>query len=371
MTTDMHPESRRQGGPHEPHVLCRHADVVAVAHDPATYSSAVSRHLQIPNGLDGDEHATFRPLVDSFFTDDRMRELEPGLTALAREVVAALPRDREVDAVAEIGTPYAVRATCAWLGWPLSMEDELRAWMRDNHAATRSGEQARTAEVAARFDAIIRRLIEERAGTDVPEDVTAELARSRAGGRELTEEEVVSVLRNWTAGDIASVALCAGVVARYLADHPRVQETVRAQLGDDAALDRAVDEILRIDDPFVANRRVATRATRIGALDVAEGEKVLLHWTSANRDPAVFPDPDRYDPERHAADNLVYGTGPHVCPGRPLATLELRVLLRTLLEATAAVEPGGVPEREVAPLGGYHRAPVVLRDDRAGPTLEA
>ena len=61
--------------------------------------------------------------------------------------------------MADLGTPYAVRATCAWLGWPLAMEAELREWMRDNHAATRSGDYTRTSEVATRFDAIIRRLL--------------------------------------------------------------------------------------------------------------------------------------------------------------------------------------------------------------------
>lgn len=373
--TDMHPETRPQRGPHEPHVVCRHADVVAAATDPATYSSAVSRHLQIPNGLDGEEHARFRPLVESFFTPDRMAELTPGLESLAREAVASLPRDREVDAMADLGTPYAIRATCTWLGWSLEMEDELREWMRDNHAATRSGEYARTAEVAARFDAIIRRLVDERSAPDTggttapagdatprpPHDVTTELIGSRVEGRPLTEEEIVSVLRNWTAGDIASVALCVGVVLRYAAEHPAVQDRLRAVLEDDEALDLALDEILRIDDPFVANRRVATRDARLGDLEVAEGERLLLSWTEANRDPARFDDPDRYDPEGNADGNLVWGIGPHVCPGRPLAMLELRVLVRTLLGATGRVKAVGTPVREEPPLGGYRTAPVLLR----------
>lgn len=255
------------------------------------------------------------------------------------------------------------------------MEDELREWMRDNHAATRSGEYARTAEVAARFDAIIRRLVDERSAPDTggttapagdatprpPHDVTTELIGSRVEGRPLTEEEIVSVLRNWTAGDIASVALCVGVVLRYAAEHPAVQDRLRAVLEDDEALDLALDEILRIDDPFVANRRVATRDARLGDLEVAEGERLLLSWTEANRDPARFDDPDRYDPEGNADGNLVWGIGPHVCPGRPLAMLELRVLVRTLLGATGRVEAVGTPVREEPPLGGYRTAPVLLR----------
>lgn len=345
-------------------VLRGHAAVVAAAEDPTTFSSAVSRHLQIPNGLDGDEHDAFRPLVDSFFTPERMTDLAPRLRPVAAAAVAALPRDVEVDAVADLGAPYAVRATCTWLGWPLALEGGLLAWMRDNHAATRSGEFARTAAVADRFDEIIRRLTEARLGPDAPDDVTTELTRATVDGRLLSDEEIVSVLRNWTAGDLASMALCVGVVTRYLAEHAHVQAHVRRHAGDAAALDRAVDEILRIDDPFVSNRRVATRDVEIGGVAVSEGDRVLLHWTDANRDPEQFGDPDAFRPDEHAPHNLVYGTGPHVCPGRPLATLELRLVLEELLAGTSVIEPGGRPEREEPPLGGYRVAPVVLRPPR-------
>lgn len=347
-----------------PRVLCRHADVVAAARDPETFSSAVSRHLQIPNGLDGEEHARFRPLIDSFFIPDRMAALASGLRALARDAVAALPRGAEVDAVADLGSPYAVRATCVWLGWPLELEDELLAWMADNQAATRSGEYERTAEVALRFDALIRRLLAVRRGPDAaaeaPQDVTTELTRVTVDGRRLTEDEIVSVLRNWTAGDIASIALCVGVVVRYLAERPEIQESVRRQAGDPERLDRAIEEILRIDDPFVANRRVATCPVTLGTTEIAAGQRVLLSWREANRDPARFPDPDRFDPDGHAADNLVYGTGPHVCPGRPLARLVLRVLVEELLWATPSWVAGGPAQRQEPPLGGYRVAPVVL-----------
>lgn len=345
--------------------LLRHDDVRAAAEDPATFSSAVSRFLQIPNGLDGAEHARFRPLVDSFFTPERMAALEPALQEVASSLVAALPRGRAVDAVEEIGATYAVRATCAWLGWPPAIEAELLQWMRVNHSASRSGELRRTTEVAEWFDRIISALTDARraaedAPDDAPDDVTAELTRATLDGVPLRDEEIVSILRNWTAGDLASMALCVGVVVRHLADHPDVQLAVRDRADDDAALDRAVDEILRIDDPFVSNRRVATREVTVGDQTIAAGDVVVLSWTAANRDPERFGDPDAFRPEDNAPHNLVYGAGPHVCPGRPLATLELRVLLRELLAATRWIEPAGETEREVPPLGGHRSAPVSL-----------
>ena len=93
-----------------------------------------------------------------------------------------------------------------------------------------------------------------------------------------------------------------------------------------------------------------------------QGARVKLNWTSANRDEAVFGDPDAFDPQHNAPHNLVYGTGPHVCPGRLLATVELRIALQALLAATASIEldPTQPPEREVAPVGGWSRVPVLI-----------
>src|SRR5690606_6478943 len=144
----------------------------------------------------------------------------------------------------------------------------------------------RTGEVARRFDGIIRSLTDarRRAGTDAPDDVTTELVHDRVEGRPLTDEEIVSVLRNWTGGDLGSLAPCAGIVLNYLAEHPDVQARVRSGVSD-RELDAVLDEILRIDDPFVVNRRVTTEAVTVGGREIGVGERVFLNWTSANRDP--------------------------------------------------------------------------------------
>jgi molybdenum cofactor synthesis domain-containing protein len=340
-------------------VLCRHADVVAAANDPVTYSSHVSRFLQVPNGLDGPEHRAAREILDPFFEPERVAALEPTVANVARELVEAIPYGSAVDAVGDLGARFAVRAQSAWLGWPTSLEPELLRWMDDNHAATRSADPDRTRAVAQRFDAIVSRLVELRRGADAPDDVTAELVHLRdAAGTPLPDETLVSVLRNWTGGDLGSMALAAGVVVHWLATHPELQARLRE--ATDTDVDASLDEILRIDDPFVANRRLVTTDVTVSGCPVPHGRHVVLNWTSANRDPAVFGDPDRFDPERNGAANLVYGTGPHSCPGRPLATLELRVLVRALLargELSEAAEPA---ERERPPLGGFSRVPVVL-----------
>ena len=341
--------------------LFRHADVVAAAADPATFSSATSAHRAVPNGLDPPEHAAFRAIIDPFFAPAQMQRLEPRLRAIAAALVAALPRGVTVDAVTALGYPLAVGAQADWLGWH-GIEPELLQWMADNHAATRSADRARTAAVAAAFDALVAAQVRRRRslGAAAPDDPTTELLRLVVDGEPLRDADVVSILRNWTAGDLGSMAAALGVVTHFLATHADVQRTLRAEPGQLAA---AIDEMLRIDDPFLVNRRVTMAATQVAGFALEPGTRVYLNWTSANRDEAVFGDPDEYRPHEHAAHNLVYGTGPHVCPGRPLATLELVVTVEALLGATAAVElsADAQPIRETYPLGGWRHLPVRLR----------
>ena len=339
-----------------------HADVMAVALDHDAFANGVSTHLHVPNGLDGAEHSAFRAVIDRYFTRERVRALEPRVRQVAQDLAASLDVPGSVDAVA-LGSRFAVRAQSVWLGWPAEIEDELLQWVRDNHEATRSGDRARTAAVAERFDAIIRALTAVRRDPDAPDDVTTALVRDHVDGRPLTDDEIVSILRNWTGGDLGSMALCAGVVLTYLADHADLQARLRAGVSD-RELDAVLDEILRIDDPFVSNRRVATEPVTLGGREIAAGDRVVLSWTAANRDPRMFGgDADAFDPAGNAPYNLVWGIGKHVCPGRPLATLELRVLVRAVLDATESIDPDpdGVRRRSLPPLGGYAEAPVVLR----------
>lgn len=345
-------------------VVLRHAEVVAAATDPATFSSRVTTRRAIPNSLDGLEHAAYRTVVERYLTAERVARKEPQCRGHAAAIVDALPRGAMVKTIAEVGIPYAVRSQSTWLGWPSDLEDELVSWIRDNRTATRSGSRERMRHVAVRFDRIIGELIDQRRDSGSV-DVTAELMAETVDGRPLRDEEVVSILRNWTAGDLGSLATSVGVLVHFLATRPAIQEQVRMLVaaGETASLTAAVEEILRIDDPFVSNRRVATRTTELGGEIIAPADSVLLNWTAANRDPLVFEDPDRYDPTSNAEANLVFGIEPHVCPGRALTLMELRVVLEELLRRSDWIElaQDRPAVRETPPVGGWARVPVVLR----------
>lgn len=347
-----------------------HAAVVEAASDVDRFSSAVSAHLQVPNGLEGEHHTEFRALIDRYFTQERTAAAEPLIRTVARDLVDELiGRDAtdsssvRLDAVTDLGAVFAVRVQTRWLGWPESLEPELLRWMGENQAAAISGNRSEKVAVAEHFDEIIRSLLAPRraASATTALDLTAELIADDSLGRPLTDEELISILRNWTGGDLGSLALCAGVILQFLAAHQPVQTQIRGGV-EHGALAAMIDEMLRIDDPFVSSRRATTCPLEIGGVSVPAGGRLRLDWTSANRDASVFDDPDAFEPVANAGHNLVYGTGAHVCPGRGLATTELCILVQELLSATARIEPDpdAGPVRSTPPLGGYERVPLVL-----------
>ncbi len=332
-----------------------HADTLAVVDDTAGYSNEVSRHLQVPNGFDGDTHRAYREIVDRYFTAERMAEFEPRLRRITADLVATLPHGVDVDAMDVLAEPFAGDATCAFMGWPDSLREPLRQWTDKNRRATLAVDREAMAAIAVEFDGHIREQLDARRGATDP---TGRLLTEHVDGRALTDEEIVSVIRNWTVGELSTIAASIGVVAHFLAHHPQVQHRLRA---DPSLLDAATDEIQRITSPFVASRRRVTAPTTLAGTDLAEGDRVYVVWASANRDPRVFDNPDEFRLDRNPDANLVYGRGAHYCPGAPLARLELRVLFEELFAATSTLEPGAdTPVTAHYPTGGFSRLPLRL-----------
>lgn len=342
-------------------VLLRHAEVSKVALDHDRFSSNVSRYLQIPNGLDGKEHTHYRHIIEKYLSNDALKPYVATFTQVAKKLTDELPRNTTIDAVNDIGAVFAVRAQCAWLGWPATLEPKLLTWMADNHEATRSGNHFKMADVAQRFDDIIRSIIVPLRDTKntVSDDVTTRLCSETINKRKLNKDELISILRNWTGGDLGSIALCVGVIVAFIAKHPEYIKQLRS--ATDSEVEAFIDEVLRIDDPFVTNRRVTTCPVKIAGQKIPSGATVKLNWTSANRDETVFAK-DNFDPENNAKENLVYGIGKHVCPGRLLATLELRIAIQTLLAEvnTLTLDLSKQSEREVSPIGGYQSVPIII-----------
>ncbi|TLF52316.1 cytochrome P450 [Halomonas urmiana] len=342
--------------------LLRHADVMRVLEDHDTFSNAASRHLSVPNAMDPPEHTRFRRLIEPYFGPDAMAEFAPTCQAIAEAVVDRLPADGEVEAMTEMGQDFALEIQCAFMGWPASLHEPLRAWVRRQQAATLAGDREALGELALEFDGVIRELLESRreAGDAAPDDVTTRIMNESVEGRALTDEEIVSILRNWTVGELGTISASIGILMRYLAANPELQGRLRA---DRRLLAAAIDEILRLDAPLMSNRRITTRAVEIGGHRLEPGERLTILWGSVNRDEAVFDGADEVRLDRDPRDNLLYGTGIHVCPGAPLARMELEDFMQALLDATVEIfllsdRPA---VRALYPAGGYSEVPLHVR----------
>lgn len=316
--------------------LFRHEDVVRVLGDPETFSSEVSRYLSVPNGMDPPEHTVFRSVIDPYFAPDVMEWFEPICRKIAVELIERLPHGEKCEVIAGFAEDFALRIQSAFMGWPETLHEPLREWTRRNHAATLAADREAMAEVAMDFDSYIQELLRERreAGDLAPDDVTTRLMRERPAGRPLTDAEFVSLVRNWTVGELATIAASVGILMHFLATHPGIQQRLRDRPD---LLPGANDEILRIHAPLISNRRRAAKAAEIGGRSIEPGAGISINWASANRDERVFGDPDEFRLDRDPEANLLYGKGIHACPGAPLARLELRVLMEELLARTRAI----------------------------------
>lgn len=354
--------------PYRNWTVFRHSDIVRILDDPDTFSNRVSTHLSVPNGMDPPEHTPFREVNDRYFTPDRMSSFESACREVARQLAEGLA-DGQIEIMSELAEPFANHIQCRFMGWPERLHEPLQQWTRKNREATRALDREAMSAIAVEFDSYIREQLDERraAGDDAPRDVTTELLSERIDGRPLSDTELVSLIRNWTVGELSTIASCVGILVSFLATHPDVQRRLRAEPGLIAG---ACDEILRMRAPLIANRRRTTREVTIAGRRIPAGERVMVLWASANRDEDVFGDPDEFRLDRDPADNLLYGRGIHNCPGAPLARLELTVLLEELFAATATIEPvaGTEPVFAAYPAGGFAAVPVVVASRSSGPS---
>jgi cytochrome P450 len=167
------------------------------------------------------------------------------------------------------------------------------------------------------------------------DDLTSELVTAELDGRRLTEGEFQAFfMLLFNAGtDTTRSLLCYGLDA--LLDHPAVLDRIAS---DPSLVPSAIEEMLRFEPPVLQIRRTATQDTELGGRRIKENDKVVVFFPSANRDDAVFRDPDRFDIERQPNDHIAFGFGTHHCLGAPLARLEAKHVFRELLRQTRGLE---------------------------------
>lgn len=339
----------------------RHADVSRILFDHHSFSSQASKYISVPNGMDPPEHTTYRAIIEDYFNAEHMAAFEPICHAIAEDLARAALSGEQTELMADFAQPFALRIQCAFMGWPLTLQEPLQNWTARNNQATLKRDRTVLSALATEFEELVAGLLAERRDTNnPPDDLTAKLMSEQVNGRPLSDLEIASILRNWTVGEVGTIAASIGIIGQFLASHPEVQQQLR---DNPQLLWQANDEILRIHGPLVDNRRRTTCPVTLGERQIDAEQRITINWIAANRDPDVFPEPDTFSLQRDPAKNLLYGAGIHVCPGAPLARMELVIIIEKLLQHTEQLQLIPTQPASLAsyPASGYASLPLLLR----------
>jgi cytochrome P450 len=343
-------------------VLSRFVDIQSVLRSPEHFSSAQG---VVPNGYapetptiitsDPPAHTPMRKTVSRAFTPKRMAELEPRIRELAHDLVASLPGDGEIEAIEAFcdALPYLVMAEL------LGIEETDREVLKRCGQAIVSEVDAETMQAATReLSEHLAILIGDRR-RQPRDDLISVLLSDSPDGDALAEEELIGLCFLLTVAGTETTTSGMGN-ALVLLDRHRDD---RARIIDDPSLLlTAADETLRYDSPVQGLSRVATEAVEIGGTVIPQGARVHMLFASANRDPEMFAEPNRFDITRTPNPHLAFGFGIHRCLGTSLARTEIRVGLDEFLARFPdyQVVHGGAVRMLSDTNRGFARLPVKL-----------
>jgi cytochrome P450 len=350
-------------------VVTRYDDVLTVLRDPETFSSVgalTSSTVDSPaevravlaegwpampiiTDTDRPLHDRIRGLVTKAFTPRRVAELEPGIRSIANELIDGFAADGEADLVERFAWPLPLRVIGELLGLPEGDLAQLHHWatdwlvlMQPGHPLERQLELARSVVSMQRYfmDAVADRRA--RPGADL---ISALVAAADELDPPLADDAVMGVPFDLVIAGHVTVTRAIGSALLLLVDDPARADLLRRR----EEVPDLVEELLRMESPAQGLFRTVTRDVELNGVTIPRGAKVMVHFGSANRDEAVFAEPDRFDAHRNElAKHLAFGKGIHFCIGAPLARLELRIALPLLVERLPHLRPveGAPPVRE-------------------------
>ncbi|MFI2432687.1 cytochrome P450 [Streptomyces sp. NPDC018693] len=352
-------------------VVARHADVLSCYADVRSLSSARGTVLDVllsggdsAGGkmlavTDRPRHRELRNLMLRAFSPRVLGAVAEKVRERTSRLIKTVAGQGEIDFAAEVAEHIPMNTICDLLSIPEADREKLLRW---NKLALSSddAESDRLDSLEARNEIIgyFMDLARHRRG-DPGDDVISMIATAEAGGRPLTLEEAALNCYSLVLGGDESSRVSAICAVKTFAEHPAQWRALRE---GSAAIDTAVEEVLRWATPAMHFARTATRDMRIGGRRVRAGDIVTLWNTSANNDEEVFDQPRRFDPTRSPNKHLSFGHGPHFCVGAFLGRAELRALLSALTESVAEIEMCGEPAPIYSNfLNGYASLPVAFR----------
>lgn len=341
--------------------ITRFDDVRAVSRDHTTFSAELGstflgdldeQALEIVRmtilNMDPPKHSRYRRLVSAGFTPRMIGQLVDHINEMAEAIVEGVADRDEIEFVEEVAAELPLQVICELLGVPNEDRHLIFDWSNrmvgaqdpDFRTSDADGEAA-----AAEIYTYCHALAEDRRANP-RDDILTALVQAEVDGDRLSDQELnmffvtLAVAGNETTRNLIAHSL------QLLLEQPDVKADLVANIDDDALWATAVEEFLRWGASIHNFRRTATRDTEIAGQPIAAGDKVVIFYPSANRDPAHFTDPDVFDPRRTPNDHLTFGGGgAHFCLGANLARAQIRAMVRTFLRRFPDVSPAGEHRR--------------------------
>jgi cytochrome P450 len=325
-------------------VLTKYEDVLNVAQDWETFSSELGitvpapavQARMLPVSVDPPLQRIFKRLVNAEFTPAKIAPWEAPTRVLVDRLIDGFIERGECDFMKEFARPLPGLAF-----FDLALHAPTEELEQVNHWATQASlpNAADARDGLMKLAGWIAQLVEQRR-TDGPRgDVVDVVMKAEIEGRPITQEEIISTVHLLILGGLETTAGVLGAVMLRFCQQPEIPARLRER---PELIPQAVEELLRLDGSFICIGRTARHDAEIEGHQVKEGERVIMYWASANRDPAEFTAPDTFDLDRERNRHVAFGAGPHRCVGSNVARMNLRVALGEVVRRLTDVrlQPG-------------------------------
>ena len=348
--------------------ITRYADIKEISKDPDTFSNAGgirpdSDALPMMIDTDAPEHVRRRRLVSEGFTPRRIRESEDGIREICDAIIDRVCEQGSADFVNDIAAPLPMIVIGNMLGVAPGDRDALLRWSDDMLKALGSPDPTamdRAALAAMEYAEYITAVAEQRRRDSQADDLIGTLVHAEIDGDRLDESSLIyESLLILIGGDETTRHVISGGMYELLT-HPDQFALLAA---DRSGLPVAIEEMLRWVSPIKNMARTMTRDVELHGQTLCKGQKLLLLYPSANRDEAVFEDPETFDIGRTPNDHMAFGFGSHFCLGNRLARMELAVMFDRLFERLpdlALASDAEPPKRAANFVSGYETMPVTF-----------
>jgi cholest-4-en-3-one 26-monooxygenase len=329
--------------------LSRHAEIFSSAQRLCLFGEIPEEHIQLQRlmmlNMDPPQHPRQRAFVNRGFTPRMIGQLEKHISDICDTLLGDVQDRGRADFVTDIAAPLPLWVICELVGAPV--EDRDRIFELSNLLIGSAdpefqieprAQQNAAAEVYAYGAALA-----ERRRTEPADDIVTRLLQPNEHGEALTSDEfdLFFLLLTVAGNETTRNAAAGGMLALF--EHPDQWQRL---VDDPALIPAAAEEIVRWVSPVNLFRRTAMHDTELGGQAIAEGDKVVVFYASANRDDDVFPAADQFDVSRDPNPHVGFGGGgPHFCLGRHLAAMELRILLQALTARMPGITLDGEPAR--------------------------